>query len=90
MLSKGSCWAPTRRPPFDHPGLRVRVASPRYLLTLKVAAARVERDSDDIAALYALSGFTSVAEALDYVEAAYPHLRLEPRVVYLLEELAGP
>lgn len=74
---------------FDHPGLRVRVASPRYLFTMKLAASRVERDSDDIAALYRLSGFTSSTEALDYVDSAYPHLRLEPRVVYLLEEVAG-
>ncbi len=73
---------------FDHPGVRVRVASPRYLFTMKLAAARVERDADDIALLYALSGFESPAQALDYVGQAYPHLQLEPRAVYLLEELA--
>jgi hypothetical protein len=74
---------------FDHPGVRVRVASPRYLFTMKVAAARVERDADDLAALYRLSGFESAAQALDFVEHAYPHLHLQPKAAYLLEELAA-
>jgi len=72
---------------LDHPGLRVRVASPRYLFAMKVAAARVERDADDIAALYRLSGFTDLEDALQFVEHTYPHLVLLPRVQYLLEEL---
>lgn len=72
---------------FDHPGLRVRVASPRYLFAMKIAAARVERDTDDIAELYRLSGFAGVEEALGYVERTYPHLVLLPKVLYLLEEL---
>ena len=74
---------------FDHPGLRVRVASPRYLFTMKLVAARVERDADDLAALYRLSGFETPAEALDYVGRAYPHVRLEPKAMYLLDELAA-
>ncbi|MGH9189738.1 MAG: DUF6036 family nucleotidyltransferase [Acidimicrobiales bacterium] len=72
---------------FDEPGLRVRVASPRYLFAMKVVAARVERDADDIAALYGLSRFESVDDALEYVEHTYPHLTLLPQVRYLLEEL---
>lgn len=74
---------------FDHPGLRVRVASPRYLFTMKVVASRVERDTDDIATLYRLARFASVDDALGYVEGAYPHLKLQPKVQYLLEELAA-
>ena len=72
---------------FDHPGLRVRVASPRYLFAMKVVASRVERDTDDIVALHRLSGFEGVDDALGYVEVTYPHLQLEPKVRYLLEEL---
>ena len=72
---------------FDHPGIRVRVASPRYLFAMKIAASRVERDADDIVALYRLSGFAGVDDALGYVERTYSDLRLEPRVQYLLEEL---
>ena len=74
---------------FDHPGLRVRVASPRYLYAMKVAASRVERDADDIAVLHRLSGFESVDDALTYVGRTYPHLQLEPKVQYLLDELAA-
>lgn len=74
---------------FQHPGLNVRVASPRYLFCMKVAASRVEQDDDDIAILFRLAGFRSVAEALDYVQATYPHLRLEPKATYLLEEIAA-
>ncbi len=74
---------------FDHPGLRVRVASPRYLFAMKVVASRVERDADDIAVLYRLSGFQSVDDALDYVAQTYPHLTLLPKIRYLLEELAA-
>lgn len=72
---------------FEHPGLRVRVASARYLFAMKVAASRVERDADDIAVLYGIAGFESIEEALDHVAHTYPHLRLEPRSRYLLEEL---
>ena len=72
---------------FDHPGLRVRVASPRYLFAMKVAASRVERDADDIAALYRLSEFGSVDEALTFVTSTYPLLTLPPKMQYLLEEL---
>ncbi|MEA2902033.1 MAG: hypothetical protein QOH36_1920 [Actinomycetota bacterium] len=72
---------------FDHPGLRVRVASPRYLFVMKLAASRVERDTDDIVALHRFSGFEGVDDALGYVERTYPHLVLAPRVRYLLEEL---
>ncbi len=72
---------------FDEPGLRVRVASPRYLFAMKVAASRVERDADDIVALYRRSGFDGVDDALEHVQRTYPHLRLEPKVQYLLEEL---
>lgn len=74
---------------FQHPGLNVRVASPRYLFAMKVAASRVEQDDDDIAILFGLAGFASVAEALGYIEATYPQLRLEPRAQYLLEEIAA-
>jgi hypothetical protein len=75
---------------FDRPGLAVRVASPRYLFAMKVLAARVERDQDDIKLLYGLSGFRSIEEALDHVQSLYPHQPIPPRAQYLLEELFPP
>lgn len=74
---------------FQHPGLHVNVASPRYLFAMKVAASRVEQDDDDIAVLFRLSGFTSVDEALDHITHTYPHLRLEPKSQYLLEAIVA-
>ena len=40
---------------------------------MKVLAARVERDEDDLRLLYELCGFRSVEEALDHVESINPH-----------------
>jgi len=74
---------------FERPGLAVRIASPRYLLAMKVMAARVERDEDDIVRLAELSGTSSVAEVLDLVQTAYPQMPVAPRVQYFLEELFG-
>jgi hypothetical protein len=75
---------------FDRPGLAVRIASPRYLFAMKVLAARVERDEDDLRLLYERSGFTSVEEALDHVESTYPHQPIPIRAQFLLQELFGP
>ena len=75
---------------FDRTGLSVRVASPGYLFAMKVLAARVERDEDDIQILYELCGFSSVHEAMAHVERLYPHRPIPPRAQYLLEELFPP
>ncbi len=72
---------------FDRPGLSVRVASPGYLFAMKLLAARVERDEDDIRTLYRLCGFRSVDDALEHVERLYPHRSIPPRAQYLLQEL---
>lgn len=75
---------------FDRPGLAVRLASPRYLFAMKMLAARVERDEDDIRLLYELCGFRSVEEALDHVQVPYPQQPIPPRAQYLLQELFPP
>lgn len=51
------------RPILEVPGLRVSVPSARYLLALKVAAARVDRDADGIRVL-AEAGGLSTAEGI--------------------------
>ena len=82
---------PEARELVELPGLRVTVPSPQYLLALKVAAARVDRDADDIRDLAAICGLSSASEVLDLtarvIGAARP---LVPKVQYLIEELFSP
>lgn len=72
---------------LDEPGLRVLVASPRFLFTLKAIAARVDRDANDLLLLYRLCGFASVDQALDHVTQTAPAAALRPRTEFLLREL---
>ncbi len=74
---------------YESDALRVDVASPQYLLAMKLLAAR-EQDVDDIVFLYRLCGFTSAAEGLDLVESVYPGRAIPPKVQFLLEEFFGP
>lgn len=84
---KGFLLGPGARVFFDRPGLTVRVASPRYLLAMKLLAARVERDEDDIRALYTLCGFSKASEGLALVESMVPGRPVAAKVQFLLEEL---
>jgi hypothetical protein len=54
---------------------------------MKMLAARVERDADDLRILFRLCGFTSVEGALHQVQSIYPHQPIPPRAQYLLHEL---
>ena len=71
---------------LDLPGLAVAVASPRYLFAMKVFAARVDRDVDDIRTLYHLSKFGSIDEALGYVAQLYGSRPIAPRSEYVVRE----
>jgi len=72
---------------FESPFLRVSVASPRYLLAMKLRASRVDIDVDDIRLLLRLCGFTTVEEGLDLLERSYPSMLIEPKIQYLLAEI---
>lgn len=72
---------------FETPSLRVSVASPEYLLAMKLRASRVDLDADDIRLLYRLCGFTTVEEGLDLLEESYPIATIPPKVQYLLAEI---
>jgi len=79
---------PDARELLELPGLRVSVPSPQYLLALKVAAARVDRDADDIRVLAAECGLTTAREVLDLTEQVIGAARpLVPKVQYLIEEM---
>ncbi|MGI8627075.1 MAG: DUF6011 domain-containing protein [Geodermatophilaceae bacterium] len=77
---------PDKRQTLDRPGLTVDVASPKYLLAMKLLAAR-DTDIEDIQILYAACGYTTAAQGLDLLEATYPSHLITPRVRYILEEL---
>ncbi len=53
---------------YEQPGLQVRVASPAYLLAMKVLAARMDRDADDIRLLADRCGLSTTEQVLDVVE----------------------
>ena len=75
---------------LERPGISVRVAAPRYLFAMKAAAARIERDADDLLRLDRLCGFDSVDEAVRCVEESYPPHLLPPKTAFILQELIGP
>jgi len=72
---------------FEGKNLSVAAASPRYLLAMKLLAARVDRDQDDIRALYELCGFTTAEEGLHLLETTYPAHVIAPRAQFLLQEV---
>lgn len=76
-----------RRVVIEHPALRVFVASPRYLLAMKLFSARIERDADDIAMLLRLARIDRAEEALDLVEAAYGRERIPIKTALLVESI---
>lgn len=78
---------PDARDVMSVPGLRVSVPSPRYLLALKVYAARVDRDSDDIRFLAELCGVNTSEEVLSITEWVMGSRTLLPKSRYIVEEL---
>jgi len=73
---------------FDHPGLRVSVASPEHLLAMKVLAAR-RRDAEDISYLVKHLGLSSTAEVLAVCAAVFPDEPVPDRARMILEDLFG-
>lgn len=71
---------------LDLPGIRVLVASPRRLLAMKVFAARVDRDRDDILALCRQSNISTITEVLELTHELYGDL-LTSRSKFLTIEL---
>jgi hypothetical protein len=71
---------------LDSPGIRVLVASSTRLLVMKVFAAKVNRDRDDILALCELAGISTMSEVLDMTYELYGEL-LTPKSRFLTTEL---
>lgn len=78
----------SERAVLSAPGITVSVPSPEYLLALKVAAARVDRDADDIRTLASLCGATTVESVLEIVERVLGGRQpILPKAQFLIEEL---
>lgn len=68
-------------------GIRVSVPSPRYMLALKVAAARIDRDADDIEVLARACDVTTAAEILDMAEQVLGPGRLSAKSQFFVQEM---
>lgn len=78
---------PDQAPVFEGRFLSVAVASPRYLLAMKLLASRTDRDIDDIKALYELCGLSTAEEGVQLLESYYPASVIPARAQFLLQEL---
>ncbi|MBX3196267.1 MAG: hypothetical protein KF727_14360 [Microbacteriaceae bacterium] len=74
---------------FESSSLVVEVASPEYLLAMKLHAARDDQDLDDAAVLFIRAGYTSAEQACDLLERKYPAHTLLPRHRYSADEVAA-
>ena len=73
---------------YSSDSLIVDVASPRYLLAMKLFAAPAPRSTPTTSSLlYRKLGFTTVDEGLDLVEQAYPGRPIPAKVKFLLTEI---
>jgi hypothetical protein len=54
---------------------------------MKLLAARVERDTEDIKALYTMCGFETAEDGMELVEQTYPEAVIPSRTRFLLQEL---
>lgn len=80
---------PGAREVLAAPGVRVSVPSPEYLLALKVAAARVDRDADDIRFLADVIGARTADDVLAITERVMGGrgAALLPKAQFLIEEM---
>lgn len=76
---------PYEGPAFDLPGLRIQAASPPMLLALKVLAARVGEDDDDVARLASIAGLSDAKEMLELVVQITGATRLTARSRFFVE-----
>lgn len=78
---------PAQSSVFEGKFLSVAVASPRYLLAMKLLASRTDRDIDDIKTLYNLCGLSTAEEGAKLLESYYPARVIPARAQFLLQEL---
>lgn len=72
---------------FESESLLVQVASPEYLLAMKLHASRDERDLDDAATLFGRLGYTTAEQGINLLTNTYPVGRLLPRHRYIVQDV---
>jgi len=72
---------------LDLPGITVSVPSPHYLLALKVQAARIDRDQDDIRFLARETGARTADDVLRIAEQVIGSNRLLPKAQFIVQEM---
>ena len=73
---------------LDTEHLLVQVASPEYLLAMKIHSGRDERDINDAVRLYNIVGYTGADQLIDLLERTYPPRLLLPRHQYIAYDVA--
>lgn len=74
---------------FESENLLVQVPSPEYLMAMKIFSGRDDRDLDDAARLFRLSGMSTAEQAIELVGRTYPEHLLLPRHRYICFEVAA-
>lgn len=74
---------------FTSDSLVVHVASPEYLLAMKLTSARGGRDFDDAVTLFNKAKLTTAEEALNLLEKWYPPRLLRPEHAYTAHNVAA-
>jgi hypothetical protein len=77
---------PGKRRVFDHPNLRIMVASPEHIFAMKALAART-RDVEDLRHLATLAGIRTVDDALRVCRDFYADEDISARTRAVLQEL---
>jgi hypothetical protein len=72
---------------LDLPGITVSVPSPQYLLALKVQAACIDRDQDDIRFLAREAGAKTADDVLRVAEQVIGSNRLLPKAQFIVQEM---
>lgn len=74
-------------PVFDFNGLRVQAASPELMLALKVRAARLGEDDEDLRSLVDLLGLASVDDVLELAAGIIGERHLTPRSQFFVQQV---
>jgi hypothetical protein len=74
---------------YETESLLVQVASPEYLLALKLHSGRAERDIDDAVKLWGIAGYTSAEQGHELLRARYPASLLLARHRFIVEDVAA-